>query len=53
MTNLDFYKNGIYMQFCIDDDGRITVTHIGRAKSNLEQNWEEHFVFQFQNAQQL
>lgn len=33
MKHLEFYKNGIYMQFCMDDENRLPVNHIGREKA--------------------
>ena len=38
MKCLDFYKNGIYLQFCIDDENRLLINHIGTEKGNLTGN---------------
>ncbi len=32
MKNLEFYKNALHLQFCIDDEGRLLIEHIGLAK---------------------
>lgn len=38
MKSLKFHKSGIYMQFCIDDEERLSVNHIGTQKSDLDAN---------------
>ena len=38
MKCLNFYKNGIYLQFCIDDENRLLINHIGTEKGNLTGN---------------
>lgn len=38
MKNLEFCKNGIYLQFCVDDENRLIIRHIGTGKSELPAN---------------
>ena len=38
MKYLEFYKSGIYLQFCIDDENRLLINHIGTEKSTLDGN---------------
>ena len=38
MKCLDFYKNGIYLQFYIDDENKLLINHIGTEKGNLTRN---------------
>ena len=38
MKCLNFYKNGIYLQFCINDENRLLINHIGTEKGNLTGN---------------
>lgn len=38
MKSLEFHKSGIYIQFCIDDEERLSVNHIGTQKSDLDAN---------------
>lgn len=38
MKCLNFYKNEIYLQFCIDDENRLLINHIGTEKGNLTGN---------------
>ena len=38
MENFNFYKNGMYMQFCIDDEKRLLINHIGINKNDLMEN---------------
>ena len=35
MRNLEFYKNGLHLQFCIDDEGRLLIEHVGLGKHAL------------------
>ena len=38
MKNLEFCKNGICLQFCVDDENRLIIRHIGTGKSELPAN---------------
>lgn len=38
MKHLEFCKNGIYLQFCVDDENRLIIRHIGTGKSELPAN---------------
>lgn len=38
MRHLEFCKNGIYLQFCIDDENRLLINHIGTEKEKFTGN---------------
>ena len=38
MQYLNFYKNSIYLQFCIDDESRLLINHVGLEKNTLAGN---------------
>lgn len=38
MKHLDFYKNGIYLQFRIDDENRLLINHVGNEKNSVTEN---------------
>lgn len=38
MKKLDFCKNGIFLQFAVDDDGRLLIKHIGTEMADTAEN---------------
>ena len=38
MKKLDFCKNGIFLQFAVDDDGRLLIKHIGTEMVDTAEN---------------